>query len=126
MVINTKIDNKNNVRINTVSGLFDIHEIIKYIESLNQLNKSKLGMNVCWDLSKSDVSKVKATDVKQLIYNSKDIISKDKNKKSAIVVKEDADYGIARMFQLMLEDDNPSEVNIYKDKEEAMNWIYEQ
>lgn len=124
MEINTKIDIENNIRIHTVYGKFCFEKIIDYVVNLSRLNKNQLNMNACWDLTHADLSELKTTEIRGLFEHNHEIHQID-TQRTAIVVKETGDYGIGRMFQILMEDVSPKEINIFKDPDSALEWLNE-
>ena len=40
-----------------------------------------------------------------------------------IIVSGDLEYGLTRMYEMMVEDETTSEINVFRDRETAENWL---
>lgn len=43
--------------------------------------------------------------------------------KAALIVSQDIDYGMSRMYQILMEDITPGEISVFKNIDEAEEWI---
>jgi hypothetical protein len=120
------IDKKRNIRSLKVSGLLNITELVNKLGDFYKSSEYDPYMNALWDLRTADFSKV-TTDA---VHSFVDIVKKywgqeGKNKKAALVVSSDFDYGIARMYEIPLSLGTSGDIMVFKDYDEAEKWLGE-
>lgn len=123
MKITSNINSKKNIRTHTVKGIINISDLIGYLKNLYDTEHKSTDMHVFWDLRIADFSKVKTTDV----HNFMEFVSKNwgtsGNNKAALIVSKDFDYGLSRMYQILMDNTSQSKISIFKDLDEAEKWI---
>lgn len=125
MEILTEIDKKISLRKHIVKGLLDVAKLAGYLKELYKSEKTNSEMNSIWDLRGADFSLLSAEKVRSMMeYVGREWGKSGKNK-AALVVSKDFDFGMSRMYQLMMEDVSSSKIAIYKDINEATEWIKE-
>ena len=123
MNISTKINSKKNIRVHSVTGHIDTEELIKYLKKLYNSDDINPAMNVLWDLREADFSKVSTLGVREVMeFVSKNWGTADKSK-AALIVSKELDYGLSRMYQLLMDNTSSSTISIFKDKDEAEVWL---
>ena len=123
MEISTEIKKEKNIRYHIVSGAIDVNELIKYLKGIYDASNFNSEMNVFWNLQKADSSTVSSKDVDILSEYVGKQWGKGGKSKAALVVSHDLDYGMSRMYQMMMEGSTSSEVVVFKDINKAKEWI---
>ena len=123
MNISTKINAEKKLRIHVVEGSININELAKFLKNLYNSDEISPSLNVFWDLRKADFSKVSSSQIR----NFTEFIGKNwgiggKNK-AALIVSKDLDYGLSRMYQMLMDNVSQSKISIFKDMDEAEKWI---
>ncbi len=123
MEISTEINKNNNIRCHTIKGLIDASELIGFFEKLYSLPDFDLGMKALWDLREADFSALLPSDIRSIMDCVGQRWGKDGKSKAAIVASRDLDYGMSRMFQIMLDGETTSKVTVFKDINKAEEWL---
>ena len=123
MEISTDI--KNNIRYQAVKGVIDIDKLIKYLEQIYKVPEFNPNMDVFWDLREADFSSVSTEAIYNFIGFVGKYWGKEKDTKAALVVSDDLGFGLSRMYEMLLETDSPSQINIFRDIDKAEEWINE-
>ncbi len=123
MNISTKINANKNLRIHSVEGNIDTDELTKFLKNLYNSDEINPAMNVFWDLRKANFSKVSSSQVR----NFTEFVGKNwgvgGENKAALIVSKDLDYGLSRMYQMLMDNTSQSKISIFKDMDEAEKWI---
>ena len=105
------------------SGHIDIQGIVDTLGKLFSNENWSPGMSILADYTDSstiDLNSELVSQISHLVKGQNEIMGEGK---LAIIMSSDLDYGYARMFQLLTEDYIDKEVNIYRDRETAYEWI---
>lgn len=122
MNITTEINLEKNLRYHIVKGVFDVNELSEYLKGLYNSLDSGSEMKSCWDLRDADFTSISTEDVQATMEYVSQNWGKDKTR-AAFVVSRDLEYGMLRMYQTMMELNNPSEVSVFRDMSEARKWV---
>jgi len=123
MDISAEIDKQKNIRWHVVRGRIDVRELAEYLKGIYASSDSNSEMNVFWDLQKADFSSVSSDDVRTFMAYVGKIWGKGGKSKAALVVSNDLDFGLSRMYQIMMEGATSSAIEVFKDKKRAKEWI---
>jgi len=123
MEISTEIDKQKNIRWHVVTGLIDVREVAEYLKGLYASSGSNSEMNVFWDLQGADFSAVSSEDIRSLMAYVGKIWGQGGRSKAALVVSNDLDFGLSRMYQIMMEGATSSTIEVFKDITAARRWI---
>lgn len=123
MEIKTEINQERNIRYNIVRGGLDVRDITEYLKKIYSVSVSYSNMNVFWDLQEADFTSLTSKDVKFIMEHVSAHWGKNGENKAALVVAGDYEFGMTRMFQLMLEVETTSKVAVFKDRGAAEKWI---
>ena len=105
------------------SGHLDVQGISDVLTAVLSSEEWAPGMSLLADYSNSstiDLTSEKITHISHMVKEQNDVLGSGK---MASVMSSDLDYGYARMFQLLTEDYIDKEVNVYRDRDSAINWI---
>ena len=123
MKISTNINSKKNIRMHLIEGYIDTMELIEYLKNVYNSTDFIPDMNVFWDLRKADFSKISSSEVRNVMEFVSKGWGKSGKSKAALIVSKDLDYGLSRMYQIMMDSASKNEISIFKDVEEAEKWI---
>jgi len=119
--ITTKVEG--NIRWHIVKGVININELTEYLKKIYSSQDFDSNMNVFWNLYGADFSLVTAED----IFHFKDYVGahwgKEGKSKAALVVPNEIGYGMSRIYEIMMESDFPSSIEVFKDIVKAREWI---
>jgi len=119
--ITKKIIREKNLTIFTVTGVFSP---VPVIEALEEMYRTETTLNLIWDISAADVSRVDDTQVQQILNIAKQYSSRRKNGKTAIVADKTLNFGMARMYEITAEvSDHPILHAVFKNLEDAVEWL---
>ena len=123
MEISTEIDKEKNIRWHVVRGVIDVRELAEYLKGLYSSSDSYSEMNAFWDLQEADFSSVTSEGVRSFMAYAGKIWGKGGKSRAALVVSGDLDFGMTRMYQIMMEGATSSAIEVFKDKNKAKEWI---
>jgi hypothetical protein len=121
--ISIELDKEKNIRRHVVKGVIDVRELAEYLKGIYASSDSYTEMNVFWDLQTADFSSVSSEDVRSFMAYVSKIWGKRGKSKAALVVSSDLDFGLSRMYQILMEGATSNTVEVFKDKNEAAEWI---
>ena len=119
--VSTKIDAKAGVVVNTVSGKLTAAAFTATLRALIDNPEFQPGMGIVWDLRRGTVIGLKADEIKGVVYYVANRVEARGRGRLAIVVSQDVDYGIGRMFAAYAEQIG-IERRVFRDLEEAVHW----
>ena len=123
MGITTQIDGERNLRIHKVTGALTFDELIGTLKEVYSEPDFDPDMNSLWDVREADLSSFETPD----IHNLRNFVGKHwgtgGRSKAAIVVLGDLDFGISRMYEFYLQAKSSSEVQVFRDYDEALSWV---
>ena len=123
MEISTEIIKEKNLRQHSIEGLINVPELIDYLKQLHNAPDFDSGMKVLWDLRKADLSLVSTPDVRSIMESVVKPWRKIERNKAALVVSGALDYGLSRMFQIMMGGETTSTITVFKDLGKAKEWL---
>ena len=123
MEISTEINKKKNIRSHIVIGAVHISELTEYLKVIYNTPDLDTEMNVFWDLRKADFSSISSEEVRSFMgFVSKQWGTGGKSK-AALVVSSDFEFGMSRMYQIMMDGATSSDIAIFRNVDEANEWI---
>jgi len=114
-------DEKNNIAYICLSGKLNKDIVLAALESTINCDKYKNGMCRLWDLRDAYFSELKSEDILSIATKSFELSSTVSEVNVAIVVKDDLDYGLSRMFQSY--SNRTSQNMVFRTIEEAEQWL---
>ena len=119
--IETIIDSQKDLSVFTVNGALIADEIIERVEEYYTRHPTKL---VLWIMGEVDLTAITSAGIERIIQIAKKHTGKRQEGKTAIVGAKDIDYGLARMYEAYTGLENlPYEYKIFKDVDEAKEWL---
>ncbi len=124
MKVETQIDTKNNLRIHTITGKFNLAELLKVLASIYDSSKQNLEMEVLWDLRKAEgIGSLERQHLDKIVNMVSQNWEASKPRRAALVVSRLVDFGLARMYEMQMESLSNNEIRVFNDFEEAMHWL---
>jgi hypothetical protein len=120
MGIDTKIDEDAGLRIHTVSGELTFEMLSAMLEATYADPQFRPEHNVLWEVRGAALTNFSSTEVRNI---SELVQGQWRGAKAALVVGSDADYGMARMYEMHLASGSSGEVRVFRDLEEAHAWV---
>lgn len=123
MAIHTEVDVNMNLMVHTFTEVISLTSIVEAIDAALVHPLYKPGMNMMW-FCEDGVELDIATDDPQSIsnYARKKFDQFDEGYKAALVAGDDLAFGMLRVYQSW-SDDRPSEINVFRKKEDALAWL---
>jgi len=126
MHISSDIDMEKKMRTHVVHGMLDIDELTVQLREIYSSQEYDPDMDVVWDLREADFSAIKASEVKSFMEFVRKHWGVGGKSRAALVVSRDLDYGLSRMYEILMEGATTSTITVFKNIDEAKQWIEEQ
>ena len=124
MKIKSEIYAREKHRIHSLSGEFDFEFIKNNLLSVYGDPEFNPEFNSIWDLSQvNSLQKISPDEIEWIVSFVKNQRSLYGKIKTALVVAEKLHFGIARIYEMSLEEDTNNEVMVFKDIKKALVWI---
>jgi len=121
--IATRIESGTGFRTHVVKGSVTMCEVQDEMKVTYSRDDYRPEADTLWDLREADLTGLSNSDVKALV----DYVLKHRGAppgaRTVFVVGRDFDFGIARMYELMLEARSESDVVVLRDLDEARVWL---
>jgi len=119
-----QVESESDLTVFTVVGEVTASDARNAIQKFYEGNVT---LNVLWDLTKSDVSKLSADDVHSIAHTPRKYAEMRKGGKTAIVAPTDIAFGLTRMYEFMTEIQNYSfNTQAFRTTQEAYRWLLEE
>ncbi len=116
-----KIDSENDMTVFTVIGKVTANELVA---AISDFYENSVTSNILWDLTKSDLSEIRSSDVELITNLSVKYAEKRSSGKTAIVGSDDLTFGISRMYEITKEIVKlPFETQAFRDIDKAFKWL---
>lgn len=116
---------KDNLRIHTITGIISTGEIMKHLRNFYSSPDYSPAMNSLWDLRDADFSEVKPHEIRTLMEMVKGHWGQNGSARSALLVTKDLDFGLARMYEMLMDGGTAGSVMVFRDHDEAVEWLEE-
>lgn len=124
MRIRTEINQKKNVRVHIVSGIFDINTLYRTLVEMYNKFKFSADMNVLWDFrATEEIAKVSLSELNKIITLVGRKWGKQGVSRAALVVSRRVDFGLARLYEQSVEVQSNSKIKVFTDIKKAVSWI---
>jgi hypothetical protein len=125
MHISTHIDTEKQIRTHNVHGMLNVNELTRQLREIYSSPEYDPDMNVIWDLRKADFSAIEASEVTSFMEFVSKHWGQGGKSKGALVVSRDLDYGMSRMYEMLMEGATTSTITVFKNIDEAKKWLEE-
>ena len=123
MEISTRFNEEENLRIHKVEGTIDVDQIKEMLSALYNSPDYVPNMNALWDLRAADFTAVTTEQITSLTAIVEKYWGKGGQGKAALIVSRDLDFGLSRMYEMLLSGSSPDKVMVFRDYHEAENWL---
>lgn len=124
MKIETMTIKEQKIRIHTLSGNFNFDYLFQTIVDVYNDPDFDPQLQSVWDFTKTqDVQTISLEQLKKIVAYVVWKRSKVGKIRTAIVVSEKVDFGLARMYEQEMEAANQAEINVFRNVEVALEWI---
>jgi hypothetical protein len=123
MGVTTDIDKELNIRRHKVTGTLQLDELVGILGGIYKSPGFDPDMDVVWDLREADLTSFSSEDV-QAVRNF--VIRNwgtGGKSRAALVVSRDVEFGLTRMYEVYVESDTKSQVEVFRDMDKAVEWI---
>ena len=124
MSVEIKYDQNRNVLYVTLSGEPEIDEITSALENITNSGDYPPNTNAMWDIRNANISNANYHFVSELV-KMRSSFTKRGHCRSALIVSNDAQYGLSRMFEMLAEGKIPYQLMIFRDYKEGEQWLLE-
>jgi hypothetical protein len=122
MAIKTHIEPDTGLRRHKVQGKFMLVDIRQTLEAIYSRPDFRPDANVLWDLREATPD-LSAEDVRQLA----DFVAKnwgpEGKSKAAFVVSSDYQFGMSRMYEMLLKSQSRNALMVFRDIDDAERWL---
>ncbi len=119
--IMTHAEPEKNLTCFTINGPVEAAELV---ETIRWFYEHAVTLNVLWDLTHADLSRISVPDVQQIAALSAEYADRRTDGKTAIVGADDLTFGLARMYEMNKESSNlPFQTETFRTIEDARHWI---
>ena len=125
MPIEIRYDQHRRMLSIAILGTSDFDEYASTLETITSSNDYPPNVRTLWDLRKADFSFVNFTSVKKIVGIRERFKNRD-NCKVALVASSNLQYGLCRMFQMLLDGRLPHELAVFREYDEGEKWLLEE
>jgi hypothetical protein len=117
-------NSSDNYFLATIDGDILPHDFKQAMDEITASEEYPPDVNTIWDIREVDFSPMNEGLARSLIHIRKTTDEKRGNTKLAVVVTDDLSFGLSRMYQTLSElSELSQEIEIFKNIEEARNWV---
>lgn len=121
-IIKTIFDIDKNLTVHEIAGKLSTSDIIDKLK--DYYTGDKITKYVMWNFIKAEVSAITSSDLRKILYYTKEYAHSRLGGKSALVVSKDLGYGLARIFEAFVEIEKfPFELKTFRTLTEAREWL---
>jgi uncharacterized protein with PIN domain len=125
MKFETHIEPENNLRFHRIServSFDELHDTLRNIYEDKNFDKT---LNSLWDLSEADISDLTSDEVEQIANFVAQNWGKIPGTKAALIVNTDFSYGMARLYEILLDSRTSNTIRVFRDERSAREWLGE-
>ena len=124
MKIETLIIEKQNLRIHTVTGAFNFDFLFQSIVDVYNNPDFVPRFNSIWDFTQvNQIQSISLEQLEKLVAYVTWKRSRIGKVRTALVVSEKIDFGLARMYEQEMEASNQADINVFRNIDLAIEWI---
>ena len=124
MKITTALNNKENIRIHTLSGKFNFDELYNALYDLYNDPGFDPKLNSLWDVRNVDAINIVSTyQIERIVRFVTQKRGLKQTIKIAVVVSKKFDFGLARMYEQKQESVSDNEIQVFTDINKSIEWI---
>ena len=116
-------DNERELTVFTVEGVVRADDVATAVETFY---RNSVTLNVLWDLSGADVSRIEGSDIEKIVHMSVPHGETRVGGKTAVVATEDLTFGLSRVYEMLKEIEQlPFQTSVFRSLDEANAWLSE-
>lgn len=123
MAISTTIDLETGIRMHTVTGQPQRNELFDMLRNLYSRPDFDPNRDVLWDMREADLTAFSTEDIQAI----RDLAGRHWGaggaSRAALVVSTDVDFGLTRMYEMLMSASSTNEVRVFRDIDEAREWL---
>ena len=123
MAITTGIDPASGARLHKVTGRLKLEELVGALEEVYGADDFDPDQDVVWDVRDADLTAFSSGDIRRVTDLVRENWGTSSSSRAALVVSRDVDFGLARMYEQLLDTGSSGEVRVFRDYEEAVAWL---
>ena len=124
MSVEIKYDQNRKMLDIAVSGILEIDELTSVFETITNSSDYPPDIKAIWDLRKADFSFADYQFANELA-KIRSRFTRRGSCPSAIIVSSNFQYGLSRMFEMLLEGKMPHQLMVFRDYKEGQKWLLE-
>ena len=106
-------------------GVAEVSGFNSFLSEIFEHPRWEPGADILFDHRNLILSSFRTEDVRSVSKIVTQYIAKIGNGKWAFIISGNFAYGMTRMWQIITEEKAPMEINIFKDRDEALDWLLE-
>jgi hypothetical protein len=122
MAIKTRIDPDTGLRRHEVQGKFMLADIRQTLEAIYSRPDFRPDANVLWDI-RDGTPDFSTDDVRQLAEFVAENWGPGGRSKAAFVVSSDYQFGMSRMYEMLLKSQSRNALMVFRDIDDAERWL---
>ena len=123
MKVITHFDQKNRIRLHTVSGDITKELLLTELKGIYSNPDLESDVDVLWDLRAGDMSSFSSADVSEVRELVSHHWGQTGSTRAAIVVSRDINFGLSKMYASLLEEKISGKVMVFRKYEDALEWL---
>jgi len=124
MSIETTLDMETGVRCHKVVGDLSFAELRAELSALYAQPDFEVDTHVLWDLTEGHLTSFSADEIRQMADFVSGNWGKSGRSRAALVVAQEVDFGLSRMYSALLDTRTKSQVRVFRDLELALHWLH--
>lgn len=119
-----EVDRYQRIRKHKIIGRVDFISLKTYLFELYDDPGFDGSLNSLWDLSQAEgIADLSIDEIRAVVLLVGSKWHTNLRVRSALVVSQDLDYGIARMYEIQLSASTSNDIRVFKNVEEAQEWV---
>ena len=119
-----EVDRDQRVRKHKIIGRVDFISLKTYLFELYDDPEFDGSLNSIWDLSQAEgISNMSIDEIRAVVLLVGSKWNTSLRVRSALVVSQELDYGIARMYEIQLNASTDNDIRVFKNLQEAEKWV---
>jgi len=116
-------DSERELTVFTAEGMIRADDVATAIETFY---RNAVTLNVLWDISGADVSRIEASDIEKIVHLSVAHGETRVGGKTAVVATEDLTFGLSRVYETLKEAEQlPFQTSVFRSLDDAYAWLSE-
>ena len=118
-----RYDEPTNVVVVRSSGKMEMRDFPNLVDDIVVELQSRKSACLLADHSDSSAAELETQDIKRMSGLAQRLSEVLRDRQFAVVLKEDVDYGLGRMWQTLTDEDVPFEISVFRTVDKAREWL---